>query len=636
MATGTAIFSDLAWIAAWWLFSLLVGLASLALLSPAGRGSSATTPNRELTIFFAMALGISIQIAVLIALAQFGQLHRWGVFGAAALLLSSSVTLLARRPDLPMLARLRAKPAREEVLEILPLLLVIGALLIRPLGPPMAYDEVSYHLPYARFYLEQGGLAVNEYLRYPLFAHHLHLLYSVALLRDGVTLAHLIHASCGVFVLIGVHGMARHWQGWRAAILAVVAVSMAGEFIPAFRSANVDLGATLFIAAAMFALALWQEQRRSALLVASGIFLGTAIGTKYHALVFALPLGLWVLWAGRRLSYLLQFCLLACAFGLFWYVRSFLLSGNPVHPYAAEFFGYYIWTAEDVRESLAELQGHGYERSLINFLRLPLLLLSDSEPLHGRALSGLLVAGLFAALLGIRWLRPAMRAMALVSLFGLVFWFMTAHVMRYMLPMAPAMALCTVLTLSALAGRGRQAYAALRGVSAANAVGGAGTRRGNLVIVLLVAALAFNQAQRDVRSTPIGEQAQDRYLRENAPGYELFKAAAADVRIGRGPLLQFGLVGSRFHYPGTLYGDWFGHYAYRGFMRENPDGGWQLIPPEELHAYVQDQGIRAVAFSHNEAWTFFPEDMREFERWFEPVTENRFGIVMVPRSSRLE
>jgi hypothetical protein len=636
MTTGVAILSDLALIVAWWLLSLLVGLACLALPAPAGQRSAAVAPNRELVIFFGVALGIAVQMAVLIMLAQFGQLHQGGVFGAAVVLLLSSVALLARRRGSHTLPWLLARPSRNEVIHSLPLLLVIGTLLIRPFGPPMSYDEVSYHLPYARFYLAQGGLAVNEYLRFPFHAHQVHLLYSVALLRDGVTLAHLIHASFGVLVLIGVHGMARYWLGWGSAVLALLAVLMAGEFIPSFRNAYVDLGSMLFIAAAMFALALWQEHRRPAFLLASGIFLGTAIGTKYHALVFAVPLGLWVLWAGRRLSHVLWFTLLVCAFGLFWYVRSFLLSGNPVHPYAAEFFGHYIWTAEDVRESLAELQSHGFERSLSNFLRLPQLLLTDSEPLHGKALSGVLVAGLFAGLLGIRWLRPAMRPMVLVCLFGLVFWFLSAHVMRYMLPMAPAMALSTVAILSALADRARLAYTGLRGSRAAGVGAAAGTGRGMVIIIALVAALSLNQLQRDLRSTPIAADAKEQYLRENISGYELFNAAAADPRIGSGPLLQFGLAGSTFHYPGTLYGDWFGHYAYRKFMREDPETGWQLMPPGGLHAQMQVKGIRGVVFSHNPSWSFFPPNMDEFERWFAPVFENRFGIVMVPRQQALD
>ena len=71
-------------------------------------------------------------------------------------------------------------------------------------------------------------------------------------------------------------------------------------------------------------------------------------------------------------------------------------------------------------------------------------------------------------------------------------------------------------------------------------------------------------------------------------------------------------------------------------MREASVTGWQLMPPDELYAYMNTQGIRGVAFSHNEAWAFFPGEMHEFEQWFEPVIENRFGIVMVPRSKRPE
>ena len=37
--------------------------------------------------------------------------------------------------------------------------------------PDSVSDAVRYHLPYAKFYVENSGLAVNEYMRYPVFSH---------------------------------------------------------------------------------------------------------------------------------------------------------------------------------------------------------------------------------------------------------------------------------------------------------------------------------------------------------------------------------------------------------------------------------------------------------------------------------
>jgi hypothetical protein len=59
---------------------------------------------------------------------------------------------------------------------------VILPLMLEPLRPPHDWDELMYHLPYARFWAEQGGLDVNEWLRFPVFPYSMELLYAGALL----------------------------------------------------------------------------------------------------------------------------------------------------------------------------------------------------------------------------------------------------------------------------------------------------------------------------------------------------------------------------------------------------------------------------------------------------------------------
>ena len=49
--------------------------------------------------------------------------------------------------------------------------LVLTALpaLVEPLAPPAVFDELMYHLPYAREVAQSGRLGVHEWLRYPGF-----------------------------------------------------------------------------------------------------------------------------------------------------------------------------------------------------------------------------------------------------------------------------------------------------------------------------------------------------------------------------------------------------------------------------------------------------------------------------------
>lgn len=626
MQSALIFLLDYSWISLWWLFSLLIGSAMLLVLGQAVGREEMHAPNRELNLFFSMAAGIAAQIMVLIVIAQAQLLTPVMLSLAVILVGGAALMVLSRNRRAGLVTSMFRWPGWSGMLHAAPLLLLLLAWVVRPLGPPQAHDEISYHLPYARFYLEHGGLAVHEYLRFPLQTHNFNLLYSVALLGHSASLPHLVHATAGFLVMLGVHGLARHWLGWGGAFIAVLGVMMVGTFQFAFADAFVDLGYMLYITACLFALAIWHEHRDPAWLWLAGALLGTALGVKYLALTFTVPLLVWVLWRGRNWRDPVRFVAASCAFGLFWYVRSWWISGNPVHPFLGEWFGYYIWSPSEVQAQMTELKNHGIDRTVHNFLRLPEQLLNERKNFHGyRSFDGLLMGGFYLGLLGLYWMRPALRAMALVSLAYLLFWFSSAHVMRYLLPIVPVMALVTGSWL-VLIGRLVSQWLPVPKVRSKVRFPLA-----QWVMVLLALGISARILVGDVRRIAITPAEQDTWLREHKEGYELLLNAAADPRIGAGPLLQFGLEGSFFYFPGTLLGDWTGHFAYTRFMEWSASGYWQLIEPRTLRERLRAQGIRGVVFRKDSESMFYPSDLPAYEQVFELIFENRFGIVMVPR-----
>jgi hypothetical protein len=71
----------------------------------------------------------------------------------------------------------------------------------------------------------------------------------------------------------------------------------------------------------------------------TALFLGLSFGVKHVALFGAIPIGLLLLDEIRRRRGVLRLCLAAAlifaASGLFWHVRTFLLTGNPIYPAGA-------------------------------------------------------------------------------------------------------------------------------------------------------------------------------------------------------------------------------------------------------------------------------------------------------------
>jgi hypothetical protein len=79
---------------------------------------------------------------------------------------------------------------------------------------------------------------------------------------------------------------------------------------------------------------------------------------KYQAMPFMALFFLLVLWKVRSLPVFLKITgltLLPCAY---WYIRNYLLTGNPVAPMFPSMFGLADWNASDMAVQLTDIRNH--------------------------------------------------------------------------------------------------------------------------------------------------------------------------------------------------------------------------------------------------------------------------------------
>jgi len=353
------------------------------------------------------------------------------------------------------------------------------------------------------------------------------------------------------------------------------------------------------------------------------------MGTKYFGALFTLPLGLLVLWSSRSLGLTLRFALAVGACGLFWYLRSWWISGNPLHPFAGALFGHWLWNPDELTHQMLELKQHGVARSWLNLLLLPVKLFTESgsfQDVPGNA--GLLVGTFLLSCLWLPWQRPAVRAMQFTGLAWLLFWFWSSQIIRYLMLVTPLMSLSAAVTWAGVLERLRHR----REFSAAAAPHRpAGASRPLRVMVAVCAAYCVIGIGRDLWKVPLLDHSREHWLRSMQPAWELGRAAEADPRIGRGPLLQFMLPEIRWFYTGTVYGDWMGPWAYRRFGHIGPSGDWEIDPPATLHARATAAGIRAVVVNKARVEQFNLRDLPGYRSHFEIVFETDAGALMLPR-----
>jgi hypothetical protein len=460
----------------------------------AGRGlarlSRAPIAESRLPLLSTLGLGLCGSSALLFALAALGALRpewlRTGALAAAAA--GAALALRAALPRAPSALR-RVREATQAVegvaLGCLGATLLVHFLLA--LGPQVAWDAETYHLTLPRIFLEQTGFARVPFLLFSTWPLATELLYAVALaVRDHV-LAHLLHFGIGVLLVAGTAALARRQAGPAAGVLAAVLLLLDPHVAFELESAYVDLALALYF---LLAFAAWEPslarpepQRRRALLALAGVFLGAAAGTKVigglGALVFgSLELALGV--ASRRpprrllgdLAYLLAPAALLAAP---WYLRSYALMGDPLHPLLYPIFrgGGEEWSPELHARISAHREAYGMGRSLGDLFMLPLRLTAMGDPEAALRFGGTLhpIWALLVPL--VAWglvTERAVRLLVLPALLYALFWALGWQTVRLLLPAQPFLACAAGISIARAARAlpvGRRALPALAATAAA-------------------------------------------------------------------------------------------------------------------------------------------------------------------------
>ena len=340
-----------------------VGLALLRRLgSPPGHPADA--------LGLAIPLGLGALATAALGLAQFGWLGPEGLLAIFAL---GIVGVICSRPrlafndppspsprergegrgggELPESDRL-ASPSLIPRLDPLGLafdaslaVILLGSLLTA-LAPPTDGDALCYHLQVPKLFLGDGSASFDPDLHetvYPLVAE---LLYAVALAFRGPVACRLIQWALGISFALNVASLARPFLGTRARWAATIALGVPAVSNGMGAPLN-DVALAAFGTAALVAWCRWLDRPTGRAAALVGVLAGLAMGVKYPALVWAGVIGLGMVLASRRgrlpvrsaLAHAALFGGVAALVGGCWYLRAYLATGNPVHPFFRDVFG---------------------------------------------------------------------------------------------------------------------------------------------------------------------------------------------------------------------------------------------------------------------------------------------------------
>lgn len=361
--------------------------------------------------------------------------------------------------------------------------LALSIFYFQSLLPSVAWDDGSYHLTLPRQFLESHGFRHVPFSLYASWPLATELLYALAMAVQDFVLAKSVAFGCAILLCWALYAFTRREAGADVAALALVFLLMNRPVLSSLENAYVDTANALFLFLASWA---WMRANapdvasamRIRQLLLSSVLLGFFAGSKLTGgivipgfALLQLTIGLIERRSLRTNAYdTLLIAAPAFALAAPWYVKSWLFTGDPMHPglYAIFAGGGDEWSGELATATLRYHSSLGMGRTLVDYLLLPLRLLSpqgDEFQDHLNVAWGLLLPpGIYGAFGS----RAARRVLG-VAAFYFVYWGLSSQQSRLLIPVLPLLSAATAIGLHRLAGDvlGARAAVATRAVALA-------------------------------------------------------------------------------------------------------------------------------------------------------------------------
>lgn len=406
-------------------------------------------------LFFAFGIGAGIAGYALFILSAAQLLYPVYIYGILTLLSVTSV-FGCKSLNFDRLTDFFSAPTGiSEKLAATGTLILLIAALILSLTPEIGKDALVYHLAAPKLYLKQHGfyfIPGNIYSNLPFQAE---MLYMAGLFLQGDLLAKGLNFMAFPVVLLGIWQFSIHKMENRHPFTSIFIFAMIPSVFELAHVSYADMYATLFVMGSVYAFVQWHEKEEGAWIIIAALFTGMAASTKYSTLIlpFLGLLGILLHYRNRSdvrkpLRVISIYLFVTAITGSPFYVKNWLLTGNPLYPFYYGIFGGKGLDPELARllEGLYKYMGMG--REWVDYLLLPWNMSFHSRMNSSQfdGVIGPVFLLLLPILFGIRKQAPNLKIIIFYCLASLVFWASTSQDIRYLLPVLPFFAiLCGVI-----------------------------------------------------------------------------------------------------------------------------------------------------------------------------------------------
>ena len=216
------------------------------------------------------------------------------------------------------------------------------------LTPPISRDALIHHLAIPTLWIAHGGFYEIPWADFSYFPMNIDLLYLIPLYFKNDIATKFIHFAFGLGTGLLVYNYLKNRLSKNWGLLGFLIFFSTPVIIRLSTTAYVDLGMTFFTTASIFAFVRWRDEsyKDTKWLLLSAVCMGLAAGSKYNAMIAWLFLNLMMIFYYSRdtenglpaLKSGAVFFAIALLVVSPWYIKNYILTGNPIYPLFDQFF----------------------------------------------------------------------------------------------------------------------------------------------------------------------------------------------------------------------------------------------------------------------------------------------------------
>jgi len=457
---------------------------------------------------FSATLGLGILGFLVLSLGLISILYKWvlvSVLLVLALFLSAYFVKI-----FVSLSKLRMKIKGVSLLSMILAFLFVLCLLLTLLGtlsPPIGNDAMAYHLAIPKAFIENHKISYIEHTRESLWPNLIEMFFTLGMVLNSDILAKLFCLAITLLLVCAIFSFCKRYFSSEVGIVAGVLFFITPVVFQQTAFAYNDLALALFAFLAFYSLLIYISSSHTKWIIISGIFSGFCMSTKYIGIkmpiIVVLVLLIEALYTKDRARYLKALCIysfLTLVVSGVWYLRSYLILGNPVFPFAADIFG------AGYQAHIKGREGAGMGIGIVKFIMFPWNITMYPKQFGGEILSSVFISFIPGFFLRHNIKGRVVRIIITITLAYVILWFFTVQIVRFILPCLGFLAIMVALVVVGMERR----------------------RIKILLSSILVLLLGFNTVlcvyyNRDVLKLKLGMDTKDEYLERNERSYKVYK-----------------------------------------------------------------------------------------------------------------